>query len=82
MERGPPGTTCQGEGADAGARRAGRPAAQDAADGREQDYLFDGPSGPASLDDLFDGRRQLIVYRFFYQPDVDGWPDKGAPAAR
>ena len=44
-----------------------------------RDYLFDGPSGPASLDDLFDGRRQLIVYRFFYQPDVDGWPDKGCP---
>jgi predicted dithiol-disulfide oxidoreductase (DUF899 family) len=44
-----------------------------------KDYLFDGPSGPASLHDLFDGRRQLIVYRFFYQPDVDGWPDKGCP---
>ncbi len=44
-----------------------------------RDYLFDGPSGPASLDDLFEGRRQLIVYRFFYQPDVDGWPDKGCP---
>jgi predicted dithiol-disulfide oxidoreductase (DUF899 family) len=44
-----------------------------------RDYLFDGPSGPAGLHDLFDGRRQLIVYRFFYQPDVDGWPDKGCP---
>jgi predicted dithiol-disulfide oxidoreductase (DUF899 family) len=44
-----------------------------------RDYLFDGPSGPASLDELFEGRRQLIVYRFFYQPDVDGWPDKGCP---
>jgi predicted dithiol-disulfide oxidoreductase (DUF899 family) len=44
-----------------------------------KDYLFDGPNGPASLQDLFDGRRQLIVYRFFYQPDVDGWPDKGCP---
>jgi predicted dithiol-disulfide oxidoreductase (DUF899 family) len=43
----------------------------------EKDYLFDGPSGPASLLDLFDGRRQLIVYRFFYQPDVEGWPDRG-----
>jgi predicted dithiol-disulfide oxidoreductase (DUF899 family) len=29
----------------------------------------------ASLLDLFDGRRQLIVYRAFYQPDVHGWPD-------
>jgi predicted dithiol-disulfide oxidoreductase (DUF899 family) len=43
----------------------------------EKDYLFDGPNGPASLHDLFDGRRQLIVYRFFYQPDVEGWPDRG-----
>lgn len=45
----------------------------------DKDYLFDGPRGPASLHDLFDGRRQLIVYRFFYQPDVDGWPDRGCP---
>lgn len=42
-----------------------------------KDYLFDGPNGPASLHDLFDGRRQLIVYRFFFQPDVAGWPDAG-----
>jgi hypothetical protein len=20
---------------------------------------------------------QFVVYRFFYEPDVDGWPDKG-----
>ncbi|WP_006242727.1 DUF899 domain-containing protein [Mycolicibacterium tusciae] len=44
-----------------------------------RDYLFDGPNGSANLLDLFGGRRQLIVYRFFYQPDVDGWPDKGCP---
>jgi predicted dithiol-disulfide oxidoreductase (DUF899 family) len=43
----------------------------------EKDYLFDGPNGPASLQDLFEGRRQLIVYRFFFQPDVEGWPDRG-----
>jgi predicted dithiol-disulfide oxidoreductase (DUF899 family) len=36
----------------------------------EKDYQFEGPSGPASLLDLFEGRRQLIVYRFFYGPDV------------
>src|SRR5919109_4909669 len=36
----------------------------------EQDYRFEGPTGPASLLDLFEGRRQLIVYRFFYGPDV------------
>ncbi len=28
----------------------------------EKDYRFEGPDGPASLPDLFDGRRQLIVY--------------------
>jgi predicted dithiol-disulfide oxidoreductase (DUF899 family) len=43
------------------------------------DYRFDGPDGSASLLHLFDGRRQLIVYRFFFQPDVDGWPEKGCP---
>jgi predicted dithiol-disulfide oxidoreductase (DUF899 family) len=47
--------------------------------GVEKDYLFDGPNGPASLLDLFDGRRQLVVYRFFFQPDVAGWPDAGCP---
>ena len=34
----------------------------------EKDYRFEGPDGPASLLDLFDGRRQLIVYRFFFEP--------------
>ena len=29
----------------------------------EKAYAFDGPKGKASLVDLFDGRRQLIVYR-------------------
>jgi predicted dithiol-disulfide oxidoreductase (DUF899 family) len=43
----------------------------------EKDYEFDGPDGPASLVDLFAGRRQLIVYRFFFEPGVDGWPEKG-----
>jgi predicted dithiol-disulfide oxidoreductase (DUF899 family) len=45
----------------------------------EKKYAFDGPNGPASLHDVFDGRRQLIVYRFFFDPDVDGWPEKGCP---
>ena len=42
----------------------------------ENDYRFEGPNGPASLLDLFDGRRQLIVYRFFFEPGVEGWPDR------
>jgi predicted dithiol-disulfide oxidoreductase (DUF899 family) len=41
----------------------------------EKDYEFDGPEGKASLLDLFDGRRQLIVYRAFFEPGVSGWPE-------
>jgi predicted dithiol-disulfide oxidoreductase (DUF899 family) len=41
----------------------------------ETDYQFAGPNGPASLLDLFEGRRQLIVYRAFFGPEVHGWPD-------
>jgi predicted dithiol-disulfide oxidoreductase (DUF899 family) len=43
----------------------------------EKGYRFDGPNGPASLLDLFEGRRQLIVYRFFFEPGVTGWPERG-----
>ena len=35
----------------------------------EKDYTFVGPTGPATLADLFDGRRQLIVYHFMFGPD-------------
>jgi predicted dithiol-disulfide oxidoreductase (DUF899 family) len=41
------------------------------------EYEFDGPDGPVSLLDLFEGRRQLIVYRFFYEPGVADFPDGG-----
>ena len=41
----------------------------------EKQYEFDGPKGKASLLDLFEGRRQLIVYRAFFEPGVFGWPD-------
>ena len=41
----------------------------------EKRYEFDGPAGRASLLDLFEGRRQLIVYRAFFEPGVHGWPD-------
>jgi predicted dithiol-disulfide oxidoreductase (DUF899 family) len=41
----------------------------------EQDYEFIGPEGAVSLVDLFQGRRQLIVYRAFFEPGVEGWPD-------
>ena len=45
----------------------------------EKDYRFEGPDGPVSLLDLFEGRRQLVVYRFFYEPGVTGWPEHGCP---
>jgi predicted dithiol-disulfide oxidoreductase (DUF899 family) len=42
-------------------------------------YTFDGPAGRVSLLDLFEGRRQLIVYRAFFEPGVHGWPDHACP---
>jgi predicted dithiol-disulfide oxidoreductase (DUF899 family) len=41
----------------------------------EKAHQFEGPKGKASLLDLFEGRRQLIVYRAFFEPGVAGWPD-------
>jgi predicted dithiol-disulfide oxidoreductase (DUF899 family) len=41
----------------------------------EKHYEFEGPKGRLSLLDLFDGRRQLVVYRAFFEPGVNGWPD-------
>jgi predicted dithiol-disulfide oxidoreductase (DUF899 family) len=37
----------------------------------EKDYAFDGPDGPVSLLDLFDGARQLIVGHFMFDPTWD-----------
>ena len=45
----------------------------------EKDYAFEGPNGRASLLDLFDGRPQLVVYRFFYEPGVANFPESGCP---
>ena len=40
-----------------------------------KEYVFDGSGGQVSLADLFDGRRQLIVYHFMFHPDwTDGCP--------
>jgi predicted dithiol-disulfide oxidoreductase (DUF899 family) len=41
----------------------------------DKDYEFEGPDGKVSFVDLFDGRRQLIVYRAFFEPGVRGWPE-------
>lgn len=43
----------------------------------DTDYRFEGPGGPATLLDLFDDRRQLVVYRAFMDPDLGGWPEHG-----
>ena len=45
----------------------------------KKDYVFDGPGGKSSLLDLFEGRRQLIVYHFMFAPGAGGWPDAGCP---
>jgi predicted dithiol-disulfide oxidoreductase (DUF899 family) len=45
----------------------------------DKDYVFEGPEGRASLADLFDGRRQLVLYHFMFAPDVHGWPEAGCP---
>jgi predicted dithiol-disulfide oxidoreductase (DUF899 family) len=48
----------------------------------EKAYEFEGPNGRLSLLDLFEGRRQLIVYRAFFEPGVFGWPEhacRGCP---
>jgi predicted dithiol-disulfide oxidoreductase (DUF899 family) len=37
----------------------------------EKDYRFDGPSGAVGLADLFEGRRQLIVQHFMFDPEWD-----------
>lgn len=42
-----------------------------------KDYRFEGPDGEVSLLDIFEGRRQLVVYRFFFDPGVHGWPERG-----
>jgi hypothetical protein len=41
----------------------------------DKDYLFEGPNGKVRLPDLFEQRRQLIVYHFMFDPS---W-DEGCP---
>jgi predicted dithiol-disulfide oxidoreductase (DUF899 family) len=36
-----------------------------------KDYVFEGPDGEATLLDLFEGRRQLILYHFMFGPNQD-----------
>ena len=41
----------------------------------EKEYAFDGPRGKASLADLFEGRRQLLLYHFMFGPNQDAGCD-------
>ena len=41
----------------------------------DKEYVFEGPDDKASLLDLFDGRRQLLVHHFMFDPS---W-DEGCP---
>jgi predicted dithiol-disulfide oxidoreductase (DUF899 family) len=36
------------------------------------EYVFDGPKGNQTLQELFDGRSQLIVYHFMFDPSWEG----------
>src|SRR5262249_41939486 len=42
----------------------------------KQEYIFDGLSGKETLAELFDGRSQLIVYHFMFDPT---W-EEGCPS--
>jgi predicted dithiol-disulfide oxidoreductase (DUF899 family) len=42
----------------------------------EKDYVFEGPDGQVRLIDMFEGRRQLIIYHFMFHPE---W-DEGCPS--
>src|SRR5690348_13397669 len=44
----------------------------------EKEYRFEGPDGPTTLAGLFGGRRQLIVYRAFYGPDITTYAPGGS----
>jgi predicted dithiol-disulfide oxidoreductase (DUF899 family) len=45
----------------------------------DKNYLFTGPRDQLSLLDLFEGRRQLLLYHFMFAREVEGWPDAGCP---
>jgi len=45
----------------------------------DEEYVFDGPDGKVSLLDLFEGRRQLLLYHFMFSSVVSGWPLAGCP---
>ena len=36
----------------------------------EKEYVFEGPNGRRTLDDLFDGRGQIVIYHAMFNPDT------------
>ena len=44
----------------------------------DKQYWFEGPEGRVSFEDLFQGRRQLILYRAFYGPEVTTFAEGGS----
>ncbi len=36
----------------------------------EKEYVFEGPQGRRSLDELFEGRGQLVIYHAMFNPDT------------
>jgi predicted dithiol-disulfide oxidoreductase (DUF899 family) len=45
----------------------------------DKPYEFTAPSGKVRLVDLFEGRRQLLLYHFMFAPNVGGWPTGACP---
>jgi predicted dithiol-disulfide oxidoreductase (DUF899 family) len=45
----------------------------------DKEYMFQGPDGKASLLDMFDDRRQLLVWHFMFAPGVEGWASADCP---
>ncbi|HEY4366160.1 MAG TPA: DUF899 domain-containing protein [Steroidobacteraceae bacterium] len=45
----------------------------------EKPYTFESSDGDITLIDLFEGRRQLLLYHFMFAPGVSGWPAAGCP---
>ena len=41
----------------------------------DKEYILEGPDGEASLLDLFDGRRQLLLYHFMFGPNQEAGCD-------
>jgi predicted dithiol-disulfide oxidoreductase (DUF899 family) len=44
----------------------------------DKEYCFEGPAGRVTLADVFEGRRQLVLYRAFYGPEVTTYAEGGS----